>query len=325
MTRISNYKIVNEENLFTKEEVLEMKINEAYLERIFDNSKMCLEFLAKCHLIPNERFCKMCPPNRPLSIIKNTRCVDGFIWSCKRPCTYSCSIRTDTVFYDSKLNFKKIISIIYKYVNGDNFLDIAYELDIDRDTASSWGNLVREGILILMNERSTRIGGLNEDGSRKVVEIDESLFSRRKYNRGRVQDQQWYVGGIERNTRNCFIVPVNNRNADTMAQIIFQYVNPGTLVITDEWRAYGAAMRRFEDLAHESVNHSINFVDPYDLTVHTQNIEGLWSRSKYFLKKKQGISREKQSEYLIQFIWEYGVSKRSRFNNVLLMLQWNRE
>jgi hypothetical protein len=78
-------------------------------------------------------------------------------------------------------------------------------------------------------------------------------------------------------------------------------------------------MPKFE---HLSVNNSLNFVDPNDATIHTQNIEGLWSRSKYFLRKKRGISMEKQSEYLIQFLWEYSIPKRKKMNNLLLMLKY---
>jgi hypothetical protein len=31
---------------------------------------------------------------------------------------------------------------------------------------------------------------------------------------------------------------------------------------------------------------------------------------------------EKQSEYLIQFLWEYSIPKRKKMNNLLLMLKY---
>lgn len=58
---------------------------------------------------------------------------------------------------------------------------------------------------------------------------------------------------------------------------------------------------------HYTINHSINFVDPDSPEIHTQNIEGLWSRSKFYLRKENGISQEQDAEYLVQFIWEYSI------------------
>jgi hypothetical protein len=75
---------------------------------------------------------------------------------------------------------------------------------------------------------------LDDDGYPKIVEIDESMFFKRKYNRGRIINGQWFVGGIQRNSKKCFIVPVENRNAITMTRIITQNVQPGTEIITDK-------------------------------------------------------------------------------------------
>jgi hypothetical protein len=49
-----------------------------------------------------------------------------------------------------------------------------------------------------MND-SEKIGGLG-----KEVEIDESLFVRRKNNVGRLPRKQWVFGGVERGTKNAF-------------------------------------------------------------------------------------------------------------------------
>ena len=183
--------------------------------------------------------------------------------------------------------------------------------------------MIREAICCYLQSNSNLIGGINADGSRKIVEIDESLFTRRKYNRGRILNGAWYVGGIERGSRNCFIVPVETRNAVNIAAVIAANVRVGTLIITDQWRAYGRALHDLGGYEHETINLSIQFVDPFNNQIHTQNIEGLWSRSNYFIRKKRGISVEKQSEYLIQFLWEYGVEKRKRINNLLKLLKWS--
>ena len=56
------------------------------------------------------------------------------------------------------------------------------------------------------------------------IEIDESKFGRRKYNRGRQVDGHWVFGGIERVSGECFLVEVQQRDANTLLPLIAQYI-----------------------------------------------------------------------------------------------------
>ncbi|KAI9103441.1 hypothetical protein DFS34DRAFT_564374, partial [Phlyctochytrium arcticum] len=57
-------------------------------------------------------------------------------------------------------------------------------------------------------------------GEGKIVKIDESMFGKRKYNRGRIPKGQWVVGGIERGRNKMFFVPIVNQNTQTLTDII---------------------------------------------------------------------------------------------------------
>ena len=46
------------------------------------------------------------------------------------------------------------------------------------------------------------------------VEIDESKFGKRKYNRGRQVEGHWVFGGVERVTGECFMVEVEIARLD---------------------------------------------------------------------------------------------------------------
>ena len=59
-----------------------------------------------------------------------------------------------------------------------------------------WYNFVRD---ICAEYHTALIGGPEIE-----VEIDESKFGKRKYNRGRVVDGHWVFGGIERGSGECF-------------------------------------------------------------------------------------------------------------------------
>ena len=112
------------------------------------------------------------------------------------------------------------------------------------------------------------IGGVG-----KVVEIDESKFGKRLYNVGRVVRGQWVFGGICRETREFFAIPVPKRDSATLLEAIRQHILPGTTVISDCWRAYNCLSD--EGYRHMTVNHSINFVDPVT-GAHTNTIERKW-------------------------------------------------
>ncbi|KAF9754361.1 hypothetical protein NGRA_3355, partial [Nosema granulosis] len=103
--------------------------------------------------------------------------------------------------------------IMYKHINRCPILDIAYELDIHRNTVSEYADLAREVISEYIYSNNDLLGGLNEDGTSKIVEIDESYFFKRKYNRGRLTNDQWYIGSVESGTKKAFIIQVPNRNA----------------------------------------------------------------------------------------------------------------
>ncbi len=164
-------------------------------------------------------------------------------------------------------------------------------------TIVDWYNFHRDVCAQYFLDHPTIIGGPGT-----IVEIDESKFGRRKYNRGRYQDGHWVFGGVERGTANCFMVEVQDRTAATLLPIITQYIHPGTTVISDEWRAY----RRIPSLGmqHQRVNHSLNFVDP-STGAHTQSIESTWSQTKRMMRRR-GVMNTSSSlfpTYLQEFMW----------------------
>ncbi|RUS71147.1 hypothetical protein EGW08_021092 [Elysia chlorotica] len=154
-----------------------------------------------------------------------------------------------------------------------------------------------------------------------VVEIDETLITRRKYNRGRLPTQIWPFGGIERVTKRKFIVPLTgdvaeNRTKETLLPLITKYIVKGSVIYSDAFRSYHTikdlgsviysdAFRSYHTLkdlgyTHCVVNHSKNFVDPEDPNVHTQNIERLWKDVKSWVKRP--VIR---SKYLYQYLGRY--------------------
>ena len=87
---------------------------------------------------------------------------------------------------------------------------------------------------------------------------------RRKYERGRVLNQVWSFGGIERSSKKSFVIPLvepysNKRDTQTLIPIILKYIHPRSIIYSDAWKAYSAL--KDHDYTHFIINHSDNFVD----------------------------------------------------------------
>ena len=101
---------------------------------------------------------------------------------------------------------------------------------------------------------------------------------------------------------------VQRRTAATLLPILNSHVASGTIVYSDEWRAY----RRIPSLPnvaqHGTVNHSVTFVDP-TTGVHTQHVESYWNRVKVKLKRMRGCHDNHIPRYLDEFMWMSGMAK----------------
>ena len=149
----------------------------------------------------------------------------------------------------------------------------------------------------------TKIGGPG-----LVVEIDESKFGKRKYNKGHRVEGCWVFGGVERGTGRFFAVPVPNRKKTTLKAIIEHYIAPGTFIISDCYSSYKwleADNQTTYD--YDCVNHSVEYVKKYQgrnfpprhhipnhvrVAIHTNQIEGLWRILKTGIPKKNLESTE---------------------------------
>lgn len=136
------------------------------------------------------------------------------------------------------------------------------------------------------------------------VQIDESCFGKRKYNRGRIGNGiVWIFGACDITPGgNVYMIPVVQRNANTLVPIIQSWCPPGCIINSDCWAAY-------DDLdeygfTHFIVNHSSNFVNPVTKE-HTQRIESLWNSAKNFLRKHHYNSHQHLEEYLSEWCFKY--------------------
>jgi transposase-like protein len=262
----------------------------------------CLKWCAARRLIKNSVTCPHCHVFCGLQTY-NQHC-DGFRWLCNNCKKYSQSIRDSSFFAKSHLPIKDILFIMYWWSAQHSQASLMHETGFARQTVIDWYNFCRDICISWNNRNPVEIGGFDDNGHPTIVEVDETVIYKRKYQRGRCCKQRWLFGGVERSTGKCFVKFVRNRKGDTLLPIIRTHCLPGSHMITDGFTSYFTLDQIYGGIyLHSSVVHERNFVNPDDSDIHTQSIESLWSCIKYGSKKRKGTSNTVIQSYMDEFLW----------------------
>lgn len=247
-------------------------MNQEDIYNICENEHELLAFLQTTKLLLNEKVCVRC--NKDCYIIKIN---NKFNFACRK-CRnqYGCAPK-GYFLYNVKIRYDICLKIMYLFLVNVTCKQCSEILGVSEQKLVDWYNFCREVCFVDLKSKSKKIGGKG-----KHVEIDESVFGKRKYNKGRFKDGQWVVGGIERESGVCFFETVEKRDNKTLLEVILRNVEKETTIITDEWKGYKDLEQ--QTYKHLKVNHSKGFVNPYT-NQHTNTIESTWGKVSKNLKK----------------------------------------
>ena len=163
-------------------------------------------------------------------------------------------------------------------------------------------------------------------GQGAVLQIDESLFRHKpkvtactsapysvayilstQNHRGRATTQEVWVFGIVDTSHQPalgYMEVVHRCDAATLLPIIQAHAAPGSIVHSDEWSSYRRVQQLGNASAHNTVNHSLHFVDPVT-GVHIQHVESYWNRVKGKLKQ---IGLETRLDISIKMLKDVGMA-----------------
>lgn len=158
------------------------------------------------------------------------------------------------------------------------------------------------------------VGGLNH-----IVQIDESVITKRKYNRGRIIPEKWLLCVYDVTEKRGVIMYISNRETVTLVKEIERCVKPGSEIWTDMWRGYNelSQLGNVSPYIHKTVNHNKHFVDAETHTC-TNTVESYWSKLKTYLRQLGVLKSKLLPEHIDQFMWlqHFGGSPKDIYHNI---------
>jgi hypothetical protein len=264
-----------------------------------------VHFLQKENGIIERSVCKDCCV--PLALIRAPGVVDCFIWRCNG-CKRTHCVRDGSIFKRSKLSLKQLLFLLYHFCNEIPVVDVRYLTGISNNTIVVWNRVFREACAKYL-AHNCRLLGINTS----VVQIDETLIARRKYNHGRMIREQWLFGAID-SVKNHFILRnITRRTKEELRRVIMDTISEEALVVSDMLSAYMFLFTNDLPQLHLTVNHSTNFVDP-ETDAHTNSIENFLMRLKQGLRRRYQRSREHLGSYLDEFCFRARFKREDKFN-----------
>lgn len=265
------------------------------------------EFFYRNELLQRLKYCEAC--NMPLHLVKYKKNIDNRAFKCNKS---SCilfqkyiNVRKNSFFEKYKIDLKKILYIMYSWFKNENISQVVLDYNISKSFVLKLYNDLREKTMNFFLKNEYKLGGVN-----KTVQIDESMFRyKQKYHVGRFNcDYRWVFGIVEISglQSKYYVELVQNRKAETLLPLILSRVKANSIVWSDEWRAYKNLSKL--NFCHETVNHSVNFVNPLNGT-HTQNVESLWNKLKKRIKKENGCSVNSLNNKLREWMWLDNICK----------------
>ena len=146
-----------------------------------------------------------------------SKSADLHVWKCQT-CNKFTNIRTESILSGNKLSFKTFLTLLfYLCIRSLTNVEVSALVGVSTKAVGEWRTMLSNAVADWFLRNSSPLGGPG-----KVVEVDEAKFGKRKFSRGSYREGMWVLGGVDRETGQCFLVPCpgNARGADVLLPII---------------------------------------------------------------------------------------------------------
>lgn len=276
----------------------------------FRDEKTCYEFFEQIRW-EGKPICPHCGSEKHYKVIPRGKFKDIPSYRCgNRKCDLPFTVRTNSIFEGSKVEFRKWLLAAYEISTckkGISSVELANRIGVSQKTA--W---------LINHKLRTMLKDTQPELLRDVVALDETLVGGKNKNRhadkkiphsqGRSSKGKTAVFGARGLLGQIRTEVVPNVDAETLVPIVEKWVEKGSIMVTDEWRAYNALKK---DYFHISINHQEG---QYVSGAFTSNgVENFWSLFKRgVIGVFHNISPQHIQRYTDEFSFRYN---RKNSNN----------
>ena len=266
------------------------------LSFMFFNEEVCILFLLREEVVTLLGACAVCGG-------KLAR--HGKICKCtSKYCRKSVSLFAGSFFHGSRLPCSDVLFLAYQWLTKCSTETMCTHSGCSSRTVVAYRMYFRQLVCEMLESDCEVIGGVGV-----IVEVDETKVGKRKNHRGHRVEGAWVLVGVERTSeRRVFAEVVANRDAATIESVLARHVAEGSILYTDEWKAYPVAARNL-GLEHRTVKHKAFFKDPVT-GVHTNSVEGVNGAIKRAIPQTNRTARAIPS-LLVEYVW-----RRRNFRNL---------
>jgi transposase-like protein len=236
----------------------------------FADEQVCIDTVASLRWSDGKPTCPTCGHKEHYWLKTQRR------WKCKE-CWKQFTVKLGTIFEDSPLALDKWLIALWMLVNCRNGIS-SYEIGraLGISQKSGWFMLHRLRYA-LKSGTIVKLGG----GPHDKVEVDETFIGGKARNMhtarlarmrelGKAQAKTAVMGVLQRGGK-VHAKVLDKIDGKKMQQIVRDTVEPGTWLMTDEFKGYKGLN---SDYTHLVINHLESYVRG---NVHTNGIENFWS------------------------------------------------